>query len=114
MSILVTIKYALIMVAPHLGHAYTLVLADAIKRWQDLRSPSMHCRSSTGTDEHGTKVAQAAAINNQDPLQWCDLVSSKFLALSKALNAEADTFVRTTSIGHRNAVQHFWVPFLAI
>lgn len=65
--------------APHIGHLYTAVLADAAHRWQKMKGakPAVF---STGTDEHGLKIQKTAAAQNCQPIELCDRVSHKFKA----------------------------------
>ena len=62
--------------APHLGHLYTSVSADMIARFQRLKGKEVHF--VTGTDDHGQKVQQAAAKNNQTPLEFTNKMASQF------------------------------------
>ena len=62
---------------PHIGHLYTMVLADAQKRFHQQRNqPSI--KLSIGTDEHGTKVSQAASDAKKTPQKFCDGISKQF------------------------------------
>src|SRR5207237_9594988 len=87
---------------PHIGHAYTTVAADVLARWN--RGHEAEVFFLTGTDEHGTKIAQAAAAHNKDPQQYCDEISAQFAATWKSLKISNDAFIRTTSVAHQNAV----------
>lgn len=92
--------------APHVGHLYTMVLADVLKRWQVLAGrKALLC---TGTDEHGMKVQQAAARADVAPMQWCDENAEKFQELADLANISRDRFIRTTDTDHVEAVKHFW------
>ena len=92
--------------APHVGHMYTMILADVLKRWQTLAGKqALLC---TGTDEHGMKVQQAAAMEDVPPMQWCDENAAKFLSLAEASQIDFDRFIRTTDPDHIDAVKHFW------
>lgn len=90
---------------PHIGHAYTTVAADVLARWY--RGHDQEVFFLTGTDEHGTKIAQAAAAHNKDPQAYCDEVSAKFQEAWKSLQITHDAFIRTTSPDHLRAVQTF-------
>ncbi|KAH7033441.1 methionyl-tRNA synthetase [Microdochium trichocladiopsis] len=92
--------------APHVGHLYSMVLADVLKRWQVLKGePAILC---TGTDEHGMKVQQAAQQQNMLPKALCDVNSQTFRDLAVTAKLDNDHFVRTTDPDHRAAVQYFW------
>ncbi|KAF6232018.1 hypothetical protein HO173_009855 [Letharia columbiana] len=92
---------------PHIGHLYTLVLTDILKRWHVLLG-----RKSilvTGTDEHGMKVQQAAAKAGKEVRAFCDEAYKPFQALAKEAHIDYDHFIRTSEPDHRFAVQHFWL-----
>ncbi|KAL2128898.1 hypothetical protein VTI74DRAFT_8493 [Chaetomium olivicolor] len=92
--------------APHLGHMYSMVLADVFKRWQTLLGN--RAILITGTDEHGMKVQQAAALHDVAPKQWCDENAEKFEELAQHSCVDYDRFIRTTDRDHVEAVEHFW------
>lgn len=92
--------------APHVGHLYTMVLADVLKRWQVLAGK--RAVLSTGTDEHGLKVQQAAQKANMDPKAFCDQGAEVFRNLASVVNISNDHFVRTTDPQHKDAVQYAW------
>lgn len=92
--------------SPHIGHMYTMILADVLKRWHNLKG-----RQSlllTGTDEHGMKVQQAAENHDTPPKEWCDIQAEKFKQLAAKTNLANDFFIRTTDEDHKEAVRHFW------
>ncbi|WYZ38551.1 hypothetical protein EsH8_III_000465 [Colletotrichum jinshuiense] len=92
--------------SPHVGHMYSMLLADVLKRWQVLKGrPAILC---TGTDEHGSKVQQAAAKQGVAPKEFCDTTAKKFHDLAEAIGMDNDHFIRTTDTDHKEAVQHFW------
>ncbi|KAK0109590.1 methionyl-tRNA synthetase [Cadophora gregata] len=92
--------------APHVGHLYTMVLSDILKRWQVLHGKqAILC---TGTDEHGMKIQRAAAQAHTPPKEFCDLTAETFKSLAKRAGLSNDHFVRTTDPDHREAVQYFW------
>ncbi len=87
---------------PHLGHAYTMVNADAISRWHRLSGDEV--LFVTGTDEHGLKVARAAEQNGMTPQEWTDRMSKQFVEAWEQLEISNDRFVRTTDPRHHAAV----------
>ena len=94
--------------APHIGHLYTALVADAAHRFHQLlgHSRTVFC---TGTDEHGTKIQQAATSAKTDPQLYCDAVAQEYKELFKKFDIQYTHFVRTTDDKHKAAVQHFWV-----
>lgn len=94
------------LTAPHVGHMYSMVLADVFKRWQTLMgNRAILC---TGTDEHGIKVQQAAALNEMPPKEFCDQYAERFEELAQLARVDYDRFIRTTDEDHVQAVEHFW------
>ena len=91
--------------APHVGTAYTTVNADALARWHRLIGDET--KFLTGTDEHGQKVADAAAKNNKSPHEWTDEKSAQFQEAWDVLNISYDDFIRTTEPRHYDSVQKF-------
>jgi methionyl-tRNA synthetase len=88
---------------PHLGHTYTTVVADTLKRyWQSIGYEAFLL---TGTDEHGDKIAQAAAANNISPKEYTDRISALFRSTWDACGIAYDHFVRTTDDYHKRYVQ---------
>jgi methionyl-tRNA synthetase len=90
---------------PHIGHAYTTIATDVLARWYRLQGEEVFFL--TGTDEHGTKIAQAAAARNRAPQEYCDEVAAQFQQAWKDLRISNDSFIRTTSPAHARAVQTF-------
>jgi methionyl-tRNA synthetase len=90
---------------PHLGHAYTTIVADAMTRFA--RLSGRDAMFITGTDEHGDKIAQAAAKAGCTPRELADEVSAAFRALWPELDAEPARFVRTSGPEHRAVVRAF-------
>ena len=88
---------------PHIGHAYEKVGADAIARYRRLSGDAVHFL--IGMDEHGQKVAQAAAQRDLTPQQQVDEIAERFLAMWKTLDISHDQFMRTTSEQHRTGVR---------
>ena len=91
---------------PHIGHLYTAVLADASARWSRLRGSQT--LFSTGTDEHGLKVQEAAEKAGIAPGVYCDKVSKKFRNTFDDFDISYDDYVRTTEPRHRAAVYKLW------
>ncbi|KAE9982584.1 hypothetical protein BLS_005833 [Venturia inaequalis] len=92
--------------APHVGHMYTMVLTDIIKRWQVLGGRK--ALLLTGTDEHGMKIQQAAEKARSDPLPFCDKGADIFKDLAAQSDISYDHFIRTTDADHKEAVQYAW------
>ncbi|KAI3334391.1 tRNA synthetases class I (M)-domain-containing protein [Ustulina deusta] len=92
--------------APHVGHLYSMLIADVFKRWELLKGRAAYL--STGTDEHGMKVQRAAELQDLHPKALCDANAETFKALAKKANIANDYFIRTTDPEHRDAVEHFW------
>ena len=89
--------------APHLGTSYTSVIADVQARLR--RSMGYDVMFLTGTDEHGEKVAQAAAEHDMTPKEWCDSLVPAFKELLELLDITNDDFIRTTDDRHIETVQ---------
>jgi len=88
---------------PHLGHAYTTVVADALARFHRQRGAEVFFL--TGTDEHGQKVEQAALKLGISPREHCDRMVLHYAALWKKLGISNDDFIRTTEARHVRVVQ---------
>ncbi len=91
---------------PHLGHAYTTMVADAVARAHRLTGDDVFFL--TGTDEHGQKVERAAQRAGLGTEVFADQVSQKFRDLLPALNITNDDFIRTTEPRHHAAAQALW------
>jgi methionyl-tRNA synthetase len=89
--------------APHIGHTYTTIAADAIKRIK--RMEGFEAYLTTGTDEHGQKIERAAKAAGQNEQEFTDVISTEFRNQWKTLNLDVDFFQRTTSSQHAKAVQ---------
>ena len=88
---------------PHIGHAYTTILADVLSRYQkQLGNDSFFL---TGLDEHGQKVQDAATKRGIDPTDHCDEMSKRFTSLWERLHISNDDFIRTTENRHKNVVR---------
>ncbi len=90
---------------PHIGHAYTMVIADALARWHRLSGDEVFFL--TGTDEHGDKIARAAQANGVAPTVWVDTMAARFVEAWSDLGIANDDFIRTTEPRHHRAVQRF-------
>ena len=88
---------------PHIGHAYEKIGADAIARYRRLRGDDVHFLS--GLDEHGQKVAQAAADKGVSPQIFVDDIASRFEAMWSRLSISYDQFIRTTQAAHKAGVK---------
>ncbi|MDZ4723699.1 MAG: methionine--tRNA ligase [candidate division Zixibacteria bacterium] len=88
---------------PHIGHAYTTIAADLIARFHKLAGRETFFL--TGTDEHGTKIAEAAAKAGLAPQEFCDTVVKTFQTAWQNLDIANDYFIRTTSERHAQAVE---------
>ena len=91
---------------PHIGHAYTSIICDTIKRFYILKG--YDAKFLTGTDEHGLKVEKAANNKGVLPNKFVDDISKNFINLSKSLNILNDDFIRTTETRHKKSVESFW------
>ncbi|KAF9350625.1 methionyl-tRNA synthetase [Mortierella sp. AD094] len=91
---------------PHIGHLHSAVLADTLKRFQELKGRK--ALLSTGTDEHGLKIQQAATQAGVKEIELCDKVSQRFRDLFDAANISYTTFIRTTETRHTTAVKELW------
>ena len=87
---------------PHLGHAYTTIVGDALTRWSRLMGNDT--KFLTGTDEHGLKIQQAAEAAGVTPQQFTDDIAPQFAAAWERLNIANDDFIRTTEPRHKAAV----------
>ncbi|XP_048885636.1 methionine--tRNA ligase, mitochondrial isoform X1 [Brienomyrus brachyistius] len=92
--------------APHIGHLYSAVIADYLHRY--MLMCGVTSKFSTGTDEHGLKIQQAAACAGEDPLTFCTEVSGQFRHLFEKCDISYTDFIRTTDERHRRAVEQFW------
>jgi methionyl-tRNA synthetase len=88
---------------PHIGHAYTTIIADTLARYS--RLAGMDTFFLTGTDEHGQKIAQSAEARGRTPQEYADEVSGKFRALWDEFGISYDKYIRTTDEAHKKGVQ---------
>ena len=91
---------------PHMGHAYSSIVADIFARFKRLEGYNVFFL--TGTDEHGQKIEKEAKKNNKDPKVFCDELSETFRSLTKTLNLTNDDFIRTTEKRHYKSVIEIW------
>ena len=84
--------------APHIGHAYTTIVADLLKRFK--RMQGCHAVLTTGSDEHGVNVERAAERAGKSPKAFCDAISAEFARQWKLLGLDVDYFQRTTDPQH--------------
>ena len=91
---------------PHMGHAYSSIIADVFARFK--RNDNYNVLFLTGTDEHGLKIQKAAEKENLDPLIYCNKISEIFRKLNKKLNLSNDDFIRTTEKRHLKSVNDLW------
>jgi methionyl-tRNA synthetase len=89
--------------APHIGHAYTTITADALARWHRLKGDEV--MFLTGTDEHGLKVQRSAEANGLNPQEQADRYSARFLQAWQLLDISNDDYIRTTEPRHHRAVK---------
>jgi len=88
--------------APHIGHAYTTIVADLIKRFK--RMQGYHAVLTTGSDEHGVNVERAAQRAGKTPKEFCDVIAAEFQRQWQLLGLEIDYFQRTTDPKHARVV----------
>ena len=91
---------------PHMGHAYSSIIADFFARFKVIDEHNVFFL--TGTDEHGLKIQRSAEKEGQDPKAFCDQISKTFRDLSKTLNLSNTDFIRTTELRHKKSVEHLW------
>ena len=91
---------------PHMGHAYSSIIADFFARFKKIDGYNIYFL--TGTDEHGLKIQRAAESKKADTLKFCDEISETFRNLTKTLNLINTDFIRTTEKRHKDSVQHLW------
>ena len=102
----VTTSIPYVNAEPHIGFGMELLYADVLARWARQRGDTVIF--STGTDEHGGKIAEKAAEQNIEPKAYADQISQRFLELCTLLNISNDRFIRTTDPGHEQRAQLIW------
>ena len=106
MKYYIATSIAYVNAAPHIGYAMELLEADVLARAARQRGDEViFC---TGTDEHGTKVAEKAAEAGKDPKSFADEVSTAFNVLLQDINISNDKFIRTTDPDHEKRAQLIW------
>ncbi|MDA9598357.1 methionine--tRNA ligase [Candidatus Pelagibacter sp.] len=91
---------------PHMGHAYSSIIADFLARFK--RMDGFNVYFLTGTDEHGLKIQRAAENKGIETKKFCEELSKTFKDLTKTLNLSNTDFIRTTEKRHMDSVQHLW------
>ena len=91
---------------PHMGHAYSSIVADIFARFKRLEGYNV--LFLTGTDEHGQKIQKEAEKNKKDPKIFCDEISKTFRSLTNTLKLTNDDFIRTTESRHFKSVNEIW------
>src|SRR5690242_3818666 len=89
--------------APHIGHAYTTIVADLIKRFRTMQG--YRAVLTTGSDEHGVNVERAAVRLGKSPKEYTDVIAAEFQNQWELLGLQIDHFERTTSARHAKVVQ---------
>src|SRR5580692_10877704 len=93
--------------APHIGHAYTTIAADTIRRFKQMNGYDVVL--ATGTDEHGVNVERAAIAAGKTPLEYTDVIAEEFRKQWQILGLGIDRFERTTSPKHAKVVQDLFL-----
>ncbi len=91
---------------PHMGHAYSSIIADFFARFKKIQGYDVFYL--TGTDEHGQKIERAAKEKNKDTLIFCNEISKTFKDLTKTLNLSNNDFIRTTEDRHKKSATNIW------
>ena len=91
---------------PHLGHAYSTIVCDAIARRK--RAQGVETWFLTGTDEHGQKIERSAELAGRTPQEFATAISGEFRGLWDQLGLKYDDFIRTTEERHKRGVQHLF------
>src|SRR3989338_5503702 len=90
---------------PHVGHAYTTIIADVLARWNRINGKQVFFL--TGTDEHGKKIQDIAEERGINPKEFVDGIVKGFKKAWNSLNIDYDNFIRTTDKKHVKFVQNF-------
>lgn len=105
-SFYITTTLPYVNAEPHIGFALEILQADALARWQRLMGREVFF--STGSDEHGQKIFEAAEKDGRNIQEYVDFFAGKFEELKKALDLSHDNFIRTTDPHHIRAAQEMW------
>jgi len=103
-SFYITTPIYYVNASPHIGHAYTTIVADVLARYH--RMVGHETFFVTGTDEHGDKIAEAAQKAGISPKEYADKISAQFRALCPELSISNDYFIRTTDPNHIETVRY--------
>jgi methionyl-tRNA synthetase len=103
-SFYITTPIYYVNASPHIGHAYTTIVADVLARYH--RMVGQNTFFVTGTDEHGDKIAEAAQKSGITPKEYADKISAQFRDLWPELSISNDYFIRTTDPDHIKTVQY--------
>ena len=103
-SFYITTPIYYVNASPHIGHAYTTIVADVLARYHRMIGDKTFF--VTGTDEHGDKIAEAAQKAGITPKEYADQISAQFRALCPQLTISNDYFIRTTDPGHIETVRY--------
>ncbi len=96
---------------PHMGHAYSSIIADVLARFKRIEGNKVFFL--TGTDEHGLKIQREAEKNQKEPLDFCNILSDTFKELTQTLCLSNNDFIRTTEARHKYAVEEIWNRLLS-
>lgn len=88
---------------PHIGHAYTTIICDMLKKYRQIHGQEVFLL--TGTDEHGQKIENSAKAHNQTPQAYADSISAHFRTLWEEFGIDFDYFIRTTDSAHCQSAQ---------
>ena len=97
---------------PHMGHAYSSIVADIFARFKRIEGYNVYFL--TGTDEHGQKIQKEAEKNKKDPKNFCDEISETFRSLTNTLNLTNNDFIRTTESRHYKSVNEIWKRLVSL
>ena len=103
-SFYITTPIYYVNASPHIGHAYTTIVADVLARYH--RMAGVNTFFVTGTDEHGDKIAEAAQKAGVTPQEYADKISAQFRSLCPELSITNDYFIRTTDSNHIETVRY--------